>query len=355
MANKYYTLEQVCEILGVTPDDVKTMGAEGRLREIRDAGKIFYRIDEVDRLRTKEGSSVVDLASDDGGGGKGEEAATFAEALSSLADSSSDLGLLDAGKAGDDELSDIPEQLPAAPAGSIVDDFSSEINLAPLDEGRSDKASLASAEAVPDLGLSGTDVIKLETADEVAPKKPKEDSRVTAGPISVFDDEDLDIESDPMGKTHIAPAVEDFDAAGGGSGLLDLPRESDDTSLGSELLDVISPSEADTEDATAVEESPVEAAIVDDSPDVSFNAPVAAAARRAPAAMAGAVPLNVCAGLGLVGLLLAGLATSAGLQGVWLDFLSPIARDVVHFSVFGGLMLVTLAMGILSILADRNR
>lgn len=87
-----------------------------------------------------------------------------------------------------------------------------------------------------------TDVISLAETDQT--KAPsKEDTVITAEGISIFDDEDLEIEAaDPMAKTRIAPSMEDqiaIEGVGSGSGLLDLTRESDDTSLGAEVLDNI--------------------------------------------------------------------------------------------------------------------
>ena len=71
----------------------------------------------------------------------------------------------------------------------------------------------------------------------------KEDTVITAEGISIFDDEDLEIdEADPMAETQVAPSLDDqiaLDGVGSGSGLLDLTRESDDTSLGAEVVDHI--------------------------------------------------------------------------------------------------------------------
>jgi len=93
-----------------------------------------------------------------------------------------------------------------------------------------------------ELAPAGEDAVDLELAEAVAPPT-KEDTVITAEGISIFDDEDLEIESaDPMAKTHIAASVEDqvtLEGVGSGSGLLDLTRESDDTSLGAEVLDHI--------------------------------------------------------------------------------------------------------------------
>ena len=74
------------------------------------------------------------------------------------------------------------------------------------------------------------------------PANAKDDTVITAEGISIFDDEDLELEAvDPMAKTQITLGMEDqaaIEGAGGGSGLLDLTQESDDTSLG-EVLDHI--------------------------------------------------------------------------------------------------------------------
>lgn len=86
--------------------------------------------------------------------------------------------------------------------------------------------------------MVGDEVTLTEASESAGPAK--EDTVITAEGISIFDDEDLDIESaDPMAKTQIAPTLEEQltgQGVGSGSGLLDLTRESDDTSLGAEVL-----------------------------------------------------------------------------------------------------------------------
>lgn len=419
MANDYYTLEEVCDILSLSAADVKAMVADGRLHELRDAGRIFFRRPEVDKMAEKEGSSIVDMvATDDAAGpAAGQDADSFASALSSLADSSSSLGLGDAspGAGGPVDLSfaddspsaagspggssmgispiemspeDFPEQLPAAaPARPVRTpppkasapppqpaELSSEIDLLPTggsEENLMSDPMGGAAGEVPDLGLSGSSIINLEgPADEPAPARPAAKAPGKGG-ISVFDDDELEIASDPMGETRISAGVDELEAVGSGSGLLDLTQVSDDTSLGAELLDVISPSQeaADTE----TEEPVVEAAeTVEDSGAITATAdeeepafptaavgPAAAAAVAAPrmaaySAMRGGATLNVCMILGVLALAALGLGTAGTLQGVWPDYLSLVARGVVYYSVFGGLALVAIVTGILSILADRK-
>jgi len=409
MASEYYSLEEVCDILSLSAADVKAMVADGRLHELRDAGRIFFKRSEVDKMAAKEGSSIVDLvATDDEAAPEGgpQETDSFASALSSLADSSSSLGLGDVSPTGEApaELSfadesptpgkpgegsgtgmglspmdltpeDFPEELPSTKPGSGKE-LTSEIDLLPTDEPAEATAQASSAavepQEVPDLGLSGSSIISLETGfDEAAPEPAKPSAKAPAGKasISVFDDEEMGIAVDPMGETRIAPGVDELEAVGSGSGLLDLTQVSDDTSLGAELLDVISPSAEAAE--TETEEPVVEAAeTVEDSgaiPAVAEEEAVpvgagaaAAAALAAPrmaahSAMRGAGALNICMILGILSIALLGLSAAATLQGVWPSFLSLVASGVVHYSVFGGLALIAIVTGVLSILADRGK
>jgi len=115
------------------------------------------------------------------------------------------------------------DEVDALAGPAIGADESGEIELTPADTA-SDTTSLSEADKAPAAG-------------------GKDDTVVTPEGISIFDDEDLEIEAaDPMAKTQIAPTLEDqiaLDGVGSGSGLLDLTRESDDTSLGAEVLEHI--------------------------------------------------------------------------------------------------------------------
>ena len=106
-----------------------------------------------------------------------------------------------------------------------------------------DVDALAAKMGIKDeIELSPAGEVSLSEADKSKPAT-KEDTVITAEGISIFDDEDLEIEAaDPMAKTQIAPSIEEqtsLEGVGSGSGLLDLTRESDDTSLGAEVLDHI--------------------------------------------------------------------------------------------------------------------
>lgn len=98
---------------------------------------------------------------------------------------------------------------------------------------------------VPDkLGLS--DDIGLDEADAaiMGAAKDKDDTVITSAGISVFDDDDLQVEADEKAATAVAPAVSQGDislaSVGSGSGLLDLTAEQD-AGLDPMLLDDMLP------------------------------------------------------------------------------------------------------------------
>lgn len=349
MANDYLTLQQVCEMLGKSAEEIQALVAEGQLRETQDAKGTCYPREDVERIAAKEGSSIVDLSAAETGATQGE---SFASALSDLAEASSGFDLLDASPGAAEaeggpapsplelNVEDVPEDLPAAPRTAA------------------EPEPLMLEPAVPDLGLSGSSIISLDVGLE----QPKAEPGKKVG-ISVFDDDELGFQPDPMGETQIAATVEELASVGSGSGLLDLTRESDGTSLGPELLDVLSP----RPEAEETETEAIPAAFAEGSGEVITSAArttreapyepavtTPAVPRAASIATAGVVPLNVCLLLGVLALAILGLATAAQLQGVWPAFLDQIAKGVLHYAVFGGVALVAIGLGIVGIIAGKK-
>ena len=189
MAKMFYTAEEAAERLGKTQQELRKLVHEGLLREFRDAGKFNYKVEDINELLAA--ASGADKADDSGKSGG------------------------------------------ASATGEVV--------LEPVED--------SSVEPAPS---SGSDVLSLEEvdADDTAigaspGQKQKEGSVVPSVGVNVFDDEDLDEVVDPLAQT----AVTDvggmgLDGSGSGSGILDLTRESDDTSLGAELLEEIYTDEA---------------------------------------------------------------------------------------------------------------
>lgn len=209
MAKPFFSLEEASARLNISADEVKELVRTGALREFRDAGKVFFRAEDVEKLA--------------GGGRKHDSGEITLE--------------------------------------SVDDD------LTPLGSGGS---------------RAGSGMIDLEPA----PSRPKKDDTViTTTGITAFEDEELEAEADPLAKTQITTgATSDelsLEGTGSGSGLLDLTREADDTSLGAELLDEIYPGEEEAAPAPAApprrEERAPAAAVVEPvappEPVVSVAAP----------------------------------------------------------------------------------
>lgn len=181
MAKLFYSAEEAANLLGVDEVGLTALVREGKLREFRDAGSVNYKVGDVDKLAP---AAVADAA--------------------------------------------VLEPASASASGEVL--------LEPADESG--------------LDLSGSlgDVISLEESDAAATalggstavEKAKEDSVVPSVGVNVFDDDELDEQVDPLAQTAVTDlAGLGLDGTGGGSGILDLTREPDDTSLGRELLDEI--------------------------------------------------------------------------------------------------------------------
>lgn len=225
MAKMYYNMEEAAARLGCNEEQLRGMVRAGKLREFRDAGKLNYRVDEVDKLagetgdNASGGSGELLLSSDSGD----EPAVTKSDSGFSLeeADAPIDLGGSDSG-------------MPA-----LKSDSGSAAGLV-LSDTDTPAAKTPAPKASEKTG-SGADILRLDEADRDMGGPRKDDTVITNIGISVFDDDDLEIAADPRAKTMMTGADEHLglDGSGGGSGLLDLTRESDDTSLGAELLEGI--------------------------------------------------------------------------------------------------------------------
>ncbi|MBP7933934.1 MAG: helix-turn-helix domain-containing protein [Phycisphaerae bacterium] len=234
MANKmYYNLEEATAKLGCTEDQLRGMVRAGRLREFRDAGKVHYRVDDVDRLASVSGDNVQL----EGSG----ELTLSVEDSHDLPAAKGDSG---AGRKGKSSDSNAPVDLGGSDSGllSLSGSGSGELQLEDSDTAAPPaKPGKAAAKAKESSGTG--DALSLEEVDkEAVDGMKKDDTVITNIGISVFDDEDLEIAVDPMAKTVVAAGGDEhiaLDGSGAGSGLLDLTRESDDTSLGAELLEGI--------------------------------------------------------------------------------------------------------------------
>lgn len=196
----FYSLDEVCQKLGKTADQIKALVRDGVLREFRDAGKVFFKADDIEKLS----------------GGSG--------------------------------------------AGDVLSGDSGEILLEPaLEEAKGPPHDLTPLSDTS----GGTSIIGLEPMAEEEEEK-KEDTVLTGGGVGVFDDDEIEVDTDPMAKTQITSGgmadQVSLEGAGSGSGLLDLAREADDTALGADLLDEIYPGEEAATEEKKASAAPIAAA-----------------------------------------------------------------------------------------------
>jgi len=233
MAKMFYNMEEAQEKLGRSAEQIRQLIQEGTLREFRDGAKVMFKVDEVNALELQLGApSPAEV---------GGIPLSPKESSDSFNMSLSDSDLQresDLGKSGG-QIS-LPSQ-----------DSSDQPNLDL--GGGAGRFDLTPAETGSSIGLAPGDSADHISLDDTTQAQSKEDTVVTSHGLNVFEDSDeVDSSSvDPLAQTQIAPDIADqISLDGSGSGLLDLSREADDTSLGAELLEEIYPgSEEAAEDA----------------------------------------------------------------------------------------------------------
>ena len=215
----YYTEDEAAAKLGCSVDQLSQYVKEEKIRVFKDGLKNMYNAEEVDALAGDTG-----LAS----------------------------GLADLTPADD-------EDIVLTPADSSVD---SEVEISLSTAGEETDVGMQEAGSPISLDASGStsglvDAVDLSTEAEELSEGDKDDTALAAEGESIFDTSDFEAEgADAMAQTQVSPSLEEqiaMEGVGSGSGLLDLTRESDDTSLGAEILEHI---DADAEAAPElIEES----------------------------------------------------------------------------------------------------
>jgi len=213
MAKMFYTLDEAKTVLGRSEEDIKQFAREGRLREFRDGPRLMFKADQVEQLRSEiaAGGDQVDLGVSDSGGMIDLVDTTGASGTSiTLADTNAGQGTAFALKSG---------------SGAAI-------------PAKEDTALAA------DLGLSGTHG-GMPSPARIGSGISSASGGSRAG-INVFGADEIPGVVDPMAQTAITPSASEIslESVGSGSGLLDLSRERDDTSLGAVLEEIPSGSGA---------------------------------------------------------------------------------------------------------------
>ena len=210
MAKLFYTLSEASNRLGKSEDEVRDMATSGQLEEMRDGDQVMFKRQQVDLLAGDvDQSDDLDLDLSNSG-----------SSLSlGLSDSATDTAAQVT-----DETADIGEPSGSGASGYGLSDSGTGLGLGGSGAG----LDLGGSGFGFDLGDSGSGV-GLDLGGD-----PNSDSGLG---VAFEGGED-----DDSAETRVADAVDEelsLESVGSGSGLLDLTRESDDTSLGAELLDEV--------------------------------------------------------------------------------------------------------------------
>jgi len=236
MANKlFYSLEEACRKLDKSEDEVRDMISSGQIQEFRDGADLVFKREQVDLLVGGDELSDIDLdISGDSSVGGG---------------SSLHMGLADTGAPPAEETDEEDRGSEATPrevlggSGYGLSETSggSGFGLADSAMGESD-AGLALGSGDSDAGLNlgeGNSGLGLDlggSGSELGFDLGETGEETGIG--AAFEGG----EDDDAAETRVSDAVDEelsLESVGSGSGLLDLTRESDDTSLGAELLDEV--------------------------------------------------------------------------------------------------------------------
>lgn len=207
MAKMFYSSDEVLEKLGISQEQLDKLVSEGNLREFRDGAKKMFKVDEVDNF------NPIEISGD-------EDAPSQEDTPTGSSDSGDVIPLVDTGTG---------------------------LDLAPMDSGSGlglmpgDTADQIGLDDSTESGEKDDTVITAAGGDE-----DEESGESPAAGTEGQEEEEMSFSADPLAQTQLTDEdLEDrvsLDSGSSGSGLLDLSREADDTSLGAELLEEIYPS-----------------------------------------------------------------------------------------------------------------
>ena len=213
MAKMFYTLDEARAALNKNEEEIKQFAREGRLREFRDGPRLMFKADQVEQLK-------AELM----GGGGGMDHVDLGPS-----DSGSPIGMIDSRSASGSGISLVDSDMGGSRAGGSM--MAKDDTALAADLGLSGSIGGMPSPRTPGGTVSGTGLTGSMAGSRAG--------------VNVFGADDSIEHADPMAQTAISqggvPDQINLEGIGSGSGLLDLTRESDDTSLGAELLDEIAP------------------------------------------------------------------------------------------------------------------
>ncbi len=261
MAKMFYTLDETKAALAQSEDQIKQLTRDGRLREFRDGPRLMFKADQVDALKSQiGGGDGLSLAEDSGAPigladtGGGGIPLTLADSVASGVSSGSGL----AGISGSGLGSGLAGGQPGSGMMNLQEDTALAADLGLSGTGLA--GSLDSLGGMPSpvrssggslsgsiggsLGGSLSGLGGTAAGGTGSGTAPLGNSGGTRSGVNVFGEESQ-FGVDPMAATAMPGLAGGSDlnleGVGSGSGLLDLTREADDTSLGAEIIDEINP------------------------------------------------------------------------------------------------------------------
>jgi hypothetical protein len=228
MAKMFYTMDETKAALNRSEDEIRQLSKDGKLREFRDGPRLMFKADQVESLKGEltggEGGDQINLAA---------------------GDTHAPMGLMDSKSGSGSGTGELDLKIAETPAGGTPgekDDTAHDVGLSGSLSGSIGGGSLAGSIGGGSLAGSMGGSVGGSQAGIPSPSSSRTGGRQG---VNVFGDGDEHTEqqADPMAQTHITPPKDQIslEGVGSGSGLLDLTRETDDTSLGAALLDEISP------------------------------------------------------------------------------------------------------------------
>ena len=330
MAKMFYEVQEAAEKLGKSADEIQAMVSSGELQEFRVDDRLVVKAEQVDMLSSDDDDLNIGL----GESAIGLDDSEIGASGIGLAESGADASAIDL--AAESALPDL----------AMDDDIGA--------------SAISDAGASGSIGLDGSGIgIEPESA-------PAEGAADAGGGVSIFDDDDLD--SDPGAATLITePGAaeldltnDQLDAVGSGSGLLDLTREGDDTSLGVDLLQDVYDGDQSGEGTAAVDQGEsAGGGLFEETTEAADSdlAPVAAPIAVEEVFDGGGSGL--VGGLALVmviGLLFTGVLTLLGLSGAGGEkvLAGPLAGGSGPMIVAGSIAGAALVVGVLGWVIGRK-
>jgi len=183
----FYTLEEAAQKLGKSTDEVLAMARSGQLQEFRDKDKVMFKVESIDLLSGGDEEIRLD-----------------------------DLKLSDSAAGG--SSMNLGDDIPAASSAGT--------HAGGTGAGKSGGKDAGKKDAGKDAAGTGVDIGLMDTGAPTSAKSGK--------PSSAFDS------MGSVAGSSVRPGEGErmnIETVGSGSGILDLTRESDDTTLGAEILD----------------------------------------------------------------------------------------------------------------------